>query len=86
MLLTDSTTQVRTRCAYTVCLSHSLVQVNPQAVNEPGFDVFTDNKRSVLYMMHTPTNAPVAFVAIGAMLVCVIPSKLGRAWLTSSVD
>ena len=43
--------------------------VNPQAVNEPGFDVFTDNKRSVLYMTHSQSNAPVAFVAIGAMLV-----------------
>ncbi|KAF7798967.1 hypothetical protein EIP86_010196 [Pleurotus ostreatoroseus] len=42
--------------------------VNPQAVNEPGFDVFTANKRSVLYMTHT-SGRPVAFVAIGAMLV-----------------
>ena len=46
--------------------------VNPQAVNEPGFDVFTDNKRSVLYMTHSQSNAPVAFVAIGAMLVCFV--------------
>ncbi|KAL6304965.1 phosphatidylserine decarboxylase-domain-containing protein [Sparassis latifolia] len=43
--------------------------VNPQAVNEPNFDVFTDNKRSVLYMTHRLTGQPVAFVAIGAMLV-----------------
>ena len=43
--------------------------VNPQAVNEPGFDVFTDNKRSILYMTHAQSNAPVAVVAIGAMLV-----------------
>lgn len=43
--------------------------VNPQAVNEPGFDVFTANKRSVLYMTHKPSGTPVAFVAIGAMLV-----------------
>lgn len=43
--------------------------MNPQAVNEPGFDVFTANKRSVLYMTHQPTGKPVAFVAIGAMLV-----------------
>ncbi|KAI0628430.1 phosphatidylserine decarboxylase-domain-containing protein [Trametes polyzona] len=43
--------------------------VNPQAVNEPGFDVFTANKRAVLYMTHSQTNTPVAFVAIGAMLV-----------------
>lgn len=45
------------------------IAVNPQAVNEPGFDVFTANKRAVLYMTHTHTNTPVAFVAIGAMLV-----------------
>ena len=45
------------------------VPVNPQAVNEPGFDVFTDNKRQVLYMTHTQSGAPIAFVAIGAMLV-----------------
>ena len=32
--------------------------VNPQAVNEPGFDVFTDNKRSVLHMTHSQSNAP----------------------------
>lgn len=43
--------------------------VNPQAVNESGFDVLTENKRSVLYLTHTPSNLPVAFVAIGAMLV-----------------
>ncbi|KAJ7623253.1 phosphatidylserine decarboxylase-domain-containing protein [Roridomyces roridus] len=46
--------------------------VNPQAVNEPGFDVFTANKRSVLFMTHTATNLPVAFVAIGALLVASI--------------
>ena len=38
-------------------------------MNEPGFDVFTANKRSILYMTHKPTGKPVAFVAIGAMLV-----------------
>ncbi|TCD65978.1 hypothetical protein EIP91_001970 [Steccherinum ochraceum] len=43
--------------------------VNPQAVNEPGFDVFTGNKRSVLYMTHARSGMPVAYVAIGAMLV-----------------
>ncbi|KAJ7155452.1 phosphatidylserine decarboxylase-domain-containing protein [Mycena crocata] len=42
--------------------------VNPQAVNEP-FDVFTANTRSVLYLTHTATGLPVAFVAIGALLV-----------------
>ncbi|KAI0090523.1 phosphatidylserine decarboxylase-domain-containing protein [Irpex rosettiformis] len=43
--------------------------VNPQAVNESGFDVFTANKRSILYATHTPTGTPIAYVAIGAMLV-----------------
>ncbi|EKM53521.1 uncharacterized protein PHACADRAFT_259940 [Phanerochaete carnosa HHB-10118-sp] len=43
--------------------------VNPQAVNEPGFDVFTMNRRAVLYMTHQATGSPIAFVAIGAMLV-----------------
>ncbi|KAF7308810.1 hypothetical protein MKEN_01080600 [Mycena kentingensis (nom. inval.)] len=43
--------------------------VNPQAVNEPGFDVFTANTRSVLYLTHSATGLPVAFVAIGALLV-----------------
>ncbi|KAH9856812.1 phosphatidylserine decarboxylase-domain-containing protein [Lenzites betulinus] len=50
-------------------ISGEYYTVNPQAVNEPGFDVFTANKRSVLYVTHTPTSTPVAFVAIGAMLV-----------------
>lgn len=43
--------------------------VNPQAVNEPGFDVFTANTRSILYMKESTTGLPVAFVAIGALLV-----------------
>ncbi|KAH9828557.1 phosphatidylserine decarboxylase-domain-containing protein, partial [Rhodofomes roseus] len=43
--------------------------VNPQAVNEPGFDVFTANKRAVLYLTHAASGKQVAFVAIGAMLV-----------------
>lgn len=43
--------------------------MNPQAVNESGFDVFTENKRSIMYLTHTQSNAPIAFVAIGAMLV-----------------
>ncbi|KAJ6581452.1 phosphatidylserine decarboxylase-domain-containing protein [Mycena capillaripes] len=43
--------------------------VNPQAVNEPGFDVFTANTRSILYLTHAATGLPVAFVAIGALLV-----------------
>jgi len=43
--------------------------VNPQAVNEVDFDVFTANKRSVMYVQHAGTGKKVAFVAIGAMLV-----------------
>ncbi|KAF9077969.1 phosphatidylserine decarboxylase-domain-containing protein [Rhodocollybia butyracea] len=43
--------------------------VNPQAVNEPEFDVFTANVRSILYLTHTATGKRVAFVAIGALLV-----------------
>ncbi|PPR03223.1 hypothetical protein CVT26_008071 [Gymnopilus dilepis] len=43
--------------------------VNPQAVNETGFDVFTANTRSILYLKHIPTGKLVAYVAIGALLV-----------------
>jgi phosphatidylserine decarboxylase len=48
---------------------NSPCKVNPQAVNEPGFDVFTANTRSVLYMKHVRTSLPVVVVAIGALLV-----------------
>ncbi|KAG5639069.1 hypothetical protein H0H81_007013 [Sphagnurus paluster] len=43
--------------------------VNPEVVNEPGFDVFTANRRAVLYLTHTPTRSAVAVVAVGALLV-----------------
>lgn len=43
--------------------------MNPQAVNEPGFDVLTANTRSIVYLKHRPTGQLVAFVAIGALLV-----------------
>jgi len=46
--------------------------VNPQAVNEPKFDVFTANVRSILYLTHSATGKRVAFVAIGALLVGTI--------------
>jgi len=50
--------------------------VNPQAVNEPGFDVFTANKRDValLEAKFAPggKTVPVAFVAVGALLVASI--------------
>lgn len=52
-----------------LCVVCWAVAVNPQAVNEPEVDVFTANVRSVLYMKHTLTGHPVAFVAIGALLV-----------------
>jgi phosphatidylserine decarboxylase len=44
-------------------------KVNPQAVCQDGMDVFTANRRSVLYMTHKETGKPMAFVAIGALLV-----------------
>ncbi len=47
----------------------ALHSVNPQAVNQPDFDVFTANSRSILYMKESTTGLPVAFVAIGALLV-----------------
>lgn len=57
--------------------------MNPQAVNELGFDVFTANTRSILYLTHAPTGLPVAFVAIGALLVGSIKwtggAKKGRS-------
>lgn len=43
--------------------------VNPQAVNEVNFDVFTANKRSIMYVQHAGTGKKVAIVAVGAMLV-----------------
>lgn len=46
-----------------------VMAVNPQAVNEKDFDVFTRNTRSVLYITHAKTGHRVAFVAIGALLV-----------------
>ncbi|KAL4074236.1 phosphatidylserine decarboxylase-domain-containing protein [Scleroderma citrinum] len=43
--------------------------VNPQAVNEPTFDVFTRNKRSVLLLEHEVLKKPIAIIAIGALMV-----------------
>lgn len=44
--------------------------VNPQAIREPGtLDVFCENKRSVMILERTETNAPIAVIAVGAMLV-----------------
>lgn len=43
--------------------------VNPQAVNERGLDVFTANRRSVVYVREEGTRAVVAIVAVGALLV-----------------
>ncbi|KAG8214990.1 phosphatidylserine decarboxylase-domain-containing protein [Butyriboletus roseoflavus] len=43
--------------------------VNPQAINQTQLDVFTRNKRSVLFLKHALSGKEVAFVAIGALLV-----------------
>ncbi|EJD03311.1 uncharacterized protein FOMMEDRAFT_20446 [Fomitiporia mediterranea MF3/22] len=43
--------------------------VNPQAVTEVDFDVFTANKRHVVYIKEDVTGKIVAFVAVGALLV-----------------
>ncbi|KAH7913058.1 phosphatidylserine decarboxylase-domain-containing protein [Hygrophoropsis aurantiaca] len=43
--------------------------VNPQAVNEQGFDVFSMNRRSVLYLEHHVTKKTIAYIAVGALLV-----------------
>ncbi|OSX61409.1 hypothetical protein POSPLADRAFT_1046810 [Postia placenta MAD-698-R-SB12] len=51
--------------------------VNPQAVNEQSFDVFTTNKCAVLSMTHAASGHSVAFVAIAAMLIC--PPLSGQA-------
>lgn len=52
-----------------VDIAGQLYTVNPQAVCQEGFDVFTANKRSVMYMTHKASGLPVAVVAIGALLV-----------------
>ncbi|TVY65582.1 Phosphatidylserine decarboxylase proenzyme, partial [Lachnellula suecica] len=44
--------------------------VNPQAINEPGtLDVFCENRRSVMTVQRSSTGAPIAIIAVGAMLV-----------------
>ena len=43
--------------------------VNPQAVTEVDFDVFTGNKRQTIYIKEEVTGKIIAFVAIGALLV-----------------
>lgn len=52
-----------------IVLLHQHCVVNPQAVNEPGFDVLSSNRRAILYMTHAGSGQKVAFVAVGAMLV-----------------
>lgn len=48
--------------------------VNPQAINEEGtMDVFCENRRSVMIVKRAATGAPVAIIAVGAMLVYVSP-------------
>ncbi|EJD39850.1 hypothetical protein AURDEDRAFT_187226 [Auricularia subglabra TFB-10046 SS5] len=58
-----------------------LYTVNPQAVNEQ-LDVFTGNKRDVVVLLTTVggVNIPVAFVAIGALLVGAI------GWMNNQGD
>ncbi|KAF2489081.1 hypothetical protein BU16DRAFT_531495 [Lophium mytilinum] len=56
--------------------------VNPQAINEPGtLDVFCENRRSVMTLRRSSTGAPIAIIAVGAMLVGSIQyvpaSKIG---------
>nr|POE53272.1 phosphatidylserine decarboxylase proenzyme 3 [Quercus suber] len=52
--------------------------VNPQAINEPGtLDVFCENRRSVMVVERTGTAAPVAIIAVGAMLVGSIKYNAG---------
>ena len=50
-------------------LNRTYYTVNPQAVNEVNFDVFTANKRSVIYIQHKASGKKVAIVAVDAMLV-----------------
>lgn len=52
--------------------------VNPQAINEKGtLDVFCENRRSVMVLNRAGTGAPVAIVAVGAMLVGSIKYNQG---------
>lgn len=54
--------------------------VNPQAINEPGtLDVFCENRRSVMVLEREGTKAPVAVLAVGAMLVGSIKYNDGCA-------
>ena len=43
--------------------------VNPQAINQTNLDVFSRNKRSILFLRHTLSGKTIAFIAIGALLV-----------------
>ncbi|KIY45019.1 hypothetical protein FISHEDRAFT_67255 [Fistulina hepatica ATCC 64428] len=43
--------------------------VNPQAVTQKGLDILTANIRSVLYLRDAYRGCPIAFVAVGALLV-----------------
>lgn len=60
--------------------------VNPQAINEPGtMDVFCENKRSVMMLRRNSTGAPIAVVAVGAMLVGSIQYVLGVGQIGAQV-
>ena len=68
--------------------------VNPQAINQTNLDVFSRNKRSVLFLKHTLSGKPIAFVAIGALLVGSIvwtvevsrPIESNRALFADQLD
>ncbi|KAF2141636.1 uncharacterized protein K452DRAFT_228285 [Aplosporella prunicola CBS 121167] len=54
--------------------------VNPQAINQEGtLDVFCENRRSVMTLRRGASNARVAVVAVGAMLVGSIKYEEGAA-------
>ncbi|KAI5253453.1 hypothetical protein E4T42_02850 [Aureobasidium subglaciale] len=54
--------------------------VNPQAITEAGtLDVFCENRRSVMIVRRTGTDAKVAIIAVGAMLVGSIKYNPGIA-------
>ena len=52
-----------------------LYTVNPIAVNSPFANVLTQNKRAIC-MYDTPEYGPVAFVVIGATMVCSLPANV----------
>ncbi|KAF8202246.1 phosphatidylserine decarboxylase-domain-containing protein [Pholiota molesta] len=62
-----------------------LMGISIPAVNYPGFDVFTANRRSILYLKHILTGQEVAFVAIGAFLLEAFSGREGRRKVRSTI-